>query len=59
MDRRLSLVFRSRSGRTSLLVMIEDEGKLGKPDVVLTEKRTKDVKIIDIAIPGDKRVKNK
>ena len=30
-----------------------------KPDVVLIEKRTKDVRIIDIAIPGDKRVKDK
>ena len=30
-----------------------------KPDVVLIEKRTKDVKVIDIAIPGDKRVKDK
>ena len=30
-----------------------------KPDVVLLEKRTKDVRIIDIAIPGDKRVKDK
>ena len=28
-----------------------------KPDVVLIDKRTKEVKIIDIAIPGDKRVK--
>ena len=30
-----------------------------KPDVVLIAKRTKDVRIIDIAIPGDKRVKDK
>ena len=30
-----------------------------KPDVVLIEKWTKDVRIIDIAIPGDKRVKDK
>ena len=30
-----------------------------KPDVVLIDKRTKDVKIIDIAILGDKRVKDK
>ena len=30
-----------------------------KPDVVLIEKRTKDVKIIDIAITGDKRVMDK
>ena len=30
-----------------------------KPDVVLIDKRTKGVKIIDIAIPGDKRVKDK
>ena len=29
------------------------------PDVVLIDKRTKEVKIIDIAIPGDKRVKDK
>ena len=29
-----------------------------KPDVVLIDKRTKEVKIIDIAIPGDKRVKD-
>ena len=29
-----------------------------KPDVVLIDKRAKEVKIIDIAIPGDKRVKN-
>ena len=28
-----------------------------KPDVVLIDKRTKEVKIIDIATPGDKRVK--
>ena len=28
-----------------------------KPDVVLIEKRTKEVKIIDIAIPGDKELK--
>ena len=28
-----------------------------KPDVVLIDKRTKEIKIIDIAIPGDKRVK--
>ena len=30
-----------------------------KPDVVLIAKRTKDARIIDIAIPGDKRVKDK
>ena len=29
-----------------------------KPDIVLIDKRAKEVKIIDIAIPGDKRVKN-
>ena len=30
-----------------------------KPDVVLIDKRTKEVKLIDIAIPGNKRVKDK
>ena len=30
-----------------------------KPDVVLIDKRTKEVKLIDIAIPGSKRVKDK
>ena len=30
-----------------------------KPDIVLIDKRTKEVKLIDIAIPGDKRVKHK
>ena len=30
-----------------------------KPDVVLIDKRTKEVKIIDNANPGDKRVKDK
>ena len=30
-----------------------------KPDLVCIEKRSKGVKIIDIAIPGDRRVKEK
>ena len=30
-----------------------------KPDVVLIDKRAKEVKIIDIAIPGDKIAKDK
>ena len=30
-----------------------------KPDDVIIDKRTKEVKIIDIAISGDKRVKDK
>ena len=30
-----------------------------KTDVLLIDKRTKEVKIINIAIPGDKRVKDK
>ena len=29
------------------------------PDIVLIEKRKKGIKIIDVAIPGDKRVKEK
>ena len=30
-----------------------------RPDVVLVDKRSKEAKIIDIAVPGDSRVKGK
>ena len=30
-----------------------------RPDIVLVDKRCKEVKIIDIAVPGDSRVKEK
>ena len=30
-----------------------------RPDIVLVDKRSKEVKIIDIAVPGDSRVKEK
>ena len=30
-----------------------------RPDIVLVDKRSKQVKIIDIAVPGDSRVKEK